>query len=246
MKLKKEKEEILTRKTVTENTQICSAAGDELFRAKGKKRQLPKKYSGTGSRPLTKIIERLHAIQTAENTYVSMTSDGLYQSLQHQQQSPPDDNNNSNDGREQDPLGKYRGDPIKVVSACPVLISNLAASHVETSRHATLSGCMDCCDYATSLGYALPRLEPRVYQPQYPAGGGPCNVHGYTPHGTLSTLERGMMEKAHARHGGGGGVDRRRESRVVCYLAAVILAILVLIAVIVILTMMVAHNEMDF
>lgn len=34
------------------------------------------------SRPLARILERLHALQPAENTYVSLTSDSLYTSLQ--------------------------------------------------------------------------------------------------------------------------------------------------------------------
>jgi hypothetical protein len=35
-----------------------------------------------GARPLARILDRLHSLQTAENTYVSLTSDSLYTSLQ--------------------------------------------------------------------------------------------------------------------------------------------------------------------
>ena len=107
-------------------------------------------------RPLAKILDRLHSVNQTENTYVSLTGDSVYQSLQNPL---PDDNNNK--------------DKPEVLSACPVLVANILATHAETFRHATASGCVDCFDYANSVGYALPYLEPRHLPEE-----NPCKIHG--------------------------------------------------------------------
>ena len=109
-------------------------------------------------RPLAKILDRLHSVNQTENTYVSLTGDSVYQSLQNQNPLP-DDNNNK--------------DKPEVLSACPVLVANILATHAETFRHATASGCVDCFDYANSVGYALPYLEPRHLPEE-----NQCKIHG--------------------------------------------------------------------
>jgi len=179
-------------------------------------------------RPLAKILDRLHSVNPNENTYVSLTGDSVYQSLSNQNPLP-DDNNNK--------------DKPEVLSACPVLVANILATHAETFRHATASGCADCFDYANSVGYALPYLEPRPMPEE-----NKCKVHGHNfqeglpPGGlSLSDIERGMQSRSAAKQ---SELSGQKESKIICYLAAVILAILVLIAVIVVLTMMVANKEM--
>ena len=110
-------------------------------------------------RPLAKIFDRLHGLNPTENTYVSLTGDSVYQSLQNPSSSS-DDNNN--------------GFKAEVLSACPVLVANILATHAETFKHATAQGCADCFDYANSVGYALPYLEPRNLPDE-----SQCKVHGH-------------------------------------------------------------------
>lgn len=93
-------------------------------------------------RPLARILERLHALQPAENTYVSLTSDSLYTSLQNGGRGHDDNNNQPEKG--------------EGVAACPVLVSHLLACQAETAHHARATGCPDCHDYAASLQVCPP------------------------------------------------------------------------------------------
>ena len=97
-------------------------------------------------RPLARILERLHALQPAENTYVSLTSDSLYTSLQNGGRGHDDNNNHPE-----------KGDGV---AACPVLVSHLLACQAETALHARATGCPDCHDYAASL--QVPHLTPDI------------------------------------------------------------------------------------
>ena len=109
----------------------------------------------SGPSTLSKIFERMHSLNPAENAYVSIT-DSMYQSLQNMNK-PLDGNNNNNKD---------------VPNVCPILVANILATHAETYRHAGMRHCGDCNDYVESLREAMPYLEPRVF-----GRGTDCSVH---------------------------------------------------------------------
>ena len=123
------------------NGQIMGPIRDESANDKSEPNNL-----NLNERPLAKILERLHSVRAQENTYVSLTGESLYQSLQNQNVKP-DDNNNEDKA------------PHEVMNACPVLVANILATHAETLRHAEMTGCVDCLDYVDSLDKIIPYLR---------------------------------------------------------------------------------------
>lgn len=174
----------------------------------------PREGPMTTGQTLARLTCPVHKV---ENTYVSLTNDSLYTSINRAGDKDKDDNNNKND------------EDTDKAAVCRVLLAALAAGQEEAVRHAELANCRDCGEYSGHLGQVIPRLQPCLAERDHYPGLGSADI------------ERGLLESA-ARH---RGLDRGGERRIVCYLAAVVLAILVLVGVIVVLTMMVANNNKD-
>jgi len=178
------------------------------------------------SRPLAKILSMLHSVPNNENMYTSIAEDSVYQSL-------PTQTSNENKS-DQTNSESFNNNSNEVITACPVLLTNILATHTETFRHAYDTGCEDCFDYSNSIGYALPYLQSKQMD-----SSSTCKVHKgpfKLPH---IDPERGHIVGRYANRSN----ERNKNARLICYLTGILLAFLVLIGVIVVLTLMVANKE---
>ena len=79
-----------------------------------------------------------------------------------------------------------------VVTACPVLVHNILATHADTFSHARQAGCQDCFDYSNSVGAALPYLQtnPATH----------CAVHGVSLQCSVQPLARDSSHNTAIQH----------------------------------------------
>ena len=211
----------ISRKRIINKLRSSNSVPEDITRREGKESET---QAVPNLQPLSKVFDRMHSLNPAENAYTSIT-DSMYQSLQITNK-PPDMNNNS--AAEVSP------------AVCPILAANILATHAESYRHAGIMQCQDCADYVDSLSQALQYLQPEVFGKNTP-----CNLPSkVNKERSFSSCQVNYSLPARQDMERGEQQDNNKQGRTICYLAAAVLAILVLIVVIVVLTMMVASNKL--
>lgn len=100
-------------------------------------------------RPSVKILERLYSVTANDNTYVSLTGDSLYQSL-----------NNGVEDTDEDHKDELIEDEHKDdLVLCPVLVASLVSSHAEAVNHTEMTRCQDCQQYAAGLDNIVQQIQ---------------------------------------------------------------------------------------
>ena len=111
-------------------------------------------------KPIDKIQRNLYPAR--ENTYTSLATNS-YQSIHEQDQE---------DSKEK----------LYLLPSCPVLVSNLLATHADAGRHAEMTGCQDCQEYAAGLDRIAQLLQQREHLHFTP----PIQVHTQSQHNNFT------------------------------------------------------------